>query len=138
MQLIISIIGGVALLLWGIRIVRTGITRSYGAEFRKALSLSSRNRLIAFAAGFGVTTAIRSSTATGLIVASFAGRGLIAGVAGLAIMQGADVGTTIVAQVLSFDLRWLSPLAIALGFFSSSARRKAAAAVWPAPPLGWA
>jgi len=118
LQTLISIVGGIALLLWGIRMVRTGVTRSFGAEFRKALSLSARNRLIAFAAGFGVTAAIQSSTATGLMVASFAGQGLIAGAAGLAIMLGADVGTTVVAQVLSFDLRWLSPLAIALGVFT--------------------
>lgn len=118
MQTIISIIGGVALLLWGIRMVRTGISRSYGAEFRKILSLSASNRLIAFFAGFGVTAAIQSSTATGLIVSSFAGQGLIAGVGGLAIMLGADVGTTFVAQVLSFDLQWLSPLAIAIGVFT--------------------
>ena len=62
MQTLISIVGGIALLLWGIRMVRTGVTRSFGAEFRKALSLSARNRLIAFAAGFGVTAAIQSST----------------------------------------------------------------------------
>ncbi len=124
MQLIIAIVGGVALLLWGIRMVRTGITRSYGAEFRKLLAHSVKNRLVAFAAGFGVTAAIQSSTATGLIVASFAGQGLVAGVAGLAIMLGADLGTTIVVQVLSFDLEWLSPLAIALGVFVFLASEK--------------
>ena len=124
MQVLIGIIGGVALLLWGIRMVRTGITRSFGAEFRKALSVSARNRLIAFAAGLGVTVAIQSSAATGLIVSSFAGRGLIAGVAGLAIMLGADVGTTLVAQILSFDLRWLSPLALAIGVFTFLASEK--------------
>jgi len=118
MGTIINIVGGVALLLWGIRMVRTGITRSFGAEFRKALSLSARNRLGAFLAGFGVTAAIQSSTATGLIVSSFAGQGLIAGAAGLAIMLGADVGTTVVAQVLSFDLHWLAPLALSVGVFT--------------------
>ena len=131
MEIIISIVGGIALLLWGIRMVRTGITRSFGAEFRKILSLSSSNRFIAFIAGFGVTAAIQSSTATGLIVASFAGQGLIGGVAGLAIMLGADVGTTIVAQVLSFDLQWLSPLALAIGVFtflgSEKSRRRSLA-----------
>ena len=124
MGTLINIIGGIALLLWGIRMVRTGITRSFGAEFRQALSLSARSRLGAFVAGFGVTAAIQSSTATGLIVSSFAGQGLIAGSAGLAIMLGADVGTTVVAQVLSFDLRWLSPLALALGVFTFLASEK--------------
>ncbi|MDA0997226.1 MAG: Na/Pi cotransporter family protein [Proteobacteria bacterium] len=115
-------IGGVALLLWGIRMVRTGINRSFGADLRRALSFAARNRLIAFATGLGVTAAIQSSTATALMVSSFAGRGMIAGSAALAIMLGADVGSTMVVQVLSLDLSWLSPLLIAFGviLFTSS------------------
>ena len=79
METIINIVGGVALLLWGIRMVRTGITRSFGADLRRALAASARNRVTGLAAGFGVTTILQSSTATALIVSSFAGQGLIAG-----------------------------------------------------------
>jgi len=117
MELLINFAGGIALLLWGVRMVRTGITRSFGAELRQILAASAKNRVKALFAGFAVTTALQSSTATAMIISSFAGRGMIAGAAALAIMLGADIGTTIVVQALSFDLGWLSPALIAVGVF---------------------
>ncbi|MAY65788.1 MAG: sodium:phosphate symporter [Rhodospirillaceae bacterium] len=131
METIINIVGGVALLLWGIRMVRTGITRSFGADLRHALAASARNRVTGLAAGFGVTTILQSSTATALIVSSFAGQGLIAGVAALAIMLGADVGSTMIVQALSLNLNWLSPVLISIGVFlflsTENSRRRAIA-----------
>lgn len=131
METIINIVGGVALLLWGIRMVRTGITRSFGAALRQALAASSRNRVTGLAAGFGVTAILQSSTATALIVSSFAGQGMIAGVAALAIMLGADVGSTMIVQALSLDLEWLSPVLISAGVFlflsTENSRRRAIA-----------
>ncbi|NQV43904.1 MAG: Na/Pi cotransporter family protein [Rhodospirillales bacterium] len=117
MELLINFAGGIALLLWGVRMVRTGITRSFGAELRRVLSASAKNRFSALFAGFAVTAALQSSTATAMIISSFAGRGMIAGAAALAIMLGADIGTTMVVQALSFDLGWLSPALIAIGVF---------------------
>jgi phosphate:Na+ symporter len=122
-QVLLEIAGAVALLLWGVRMVRTGVTRAYGADLRKIVGVCSRSRLKAFATGLGVTVVLQSSTATALIIASFAGRGLIAGVPALAIMLGADVGTTLVAQVLAFRPWWLSPLLIATGFLMFSGMR---------------
>jgi phosphate:Na+ symporter len=126
MDTIINIVGGIALLIWGIRMVRTGMTRSFGAELRKMLSVSSGNRLYAFLAGLTITSAIQSSTATAMIVASFAGQNLILTTAALAVMLGADVGTALVVQILSIDLHWLSPILIAAGvfLFLSSERNK--------------
>jgi len=119
METIVNIVGGVALLLWGIRMVRTGVTRSFGAELRAVLSASAKNRITAAFAGFGVAATIQSSTATALIVSAFAGKGLVPMSAALAIMLGADVGATVAVQVLSFDLLWLSPLLIAVGVILS-------------------
>jgi phosphate:Na+ symporter len=131
LETIINIVGGVALLLWGIRMVRTGITRSFGAGLRQALAASARNRVTGLAAGFGVTAVLQSSTATALIVSSFAGQGMIAGVAALAIMLGADVGSTMIVQALSLDLDWLSPVLISAGVFlfmsTENSRRRAIA-----------
>lgn len=104
-----------ALLVWGLRMVRTGLTRAYGAELRRLLSLATANRVIAFGAGVLVTAILQSSTATALMTASFAGRRLIETAGALAIMLGADVGTTLVAQVLSFNVHWLSPLLLVVG-----------------------
>lgn len=127
MDTLISILGGVALLLWGVRMVRTGVTRSFGAELRRLLALSAKSRLAAFASGLVVTGALQSGTATTLIITSFAAQGLVTGAAALAIILGADVGTTVVVQVLSFGLSWLSPVLIAggvFGFLSARSNRQ--------------
>jgi len=115
---ILNVVGSVALLLWGVRMVRTGLTRAFGAELRRAINACSKNRFTAFAGGLGLTGLLQSSTATALLLASFAGRGLIPLSIALAVMLGANVGTTLTSQVLSFDLGWLSPLMIAAGVVS--------------------
>jgi phosphate:Na+ symporter len=114
-DILIELLGAAALLLWGLRMVRTGVLRAFGAELRHFLRVSLRNRLAAFMAGLGVTGILQSSTATALVVASFAGRGLVATAPALAVMLGADVGTSLVAQVLSLDIHWLAPLLVLLG-----------------------
>jgi phosphate:Na+ symporter len=104
---LLTLLGTVALLLWGVRMVRTGLTRTFGATLRAMLARASRNRMTAFFTGIGVTGIVQSSTATALLLSSFAGRGLVTLPVALAIMLGADVGTTLVAQVFAFDIKWL-------------------------------
>ena len=123
-EIVLNVIGSVALLLWGVRMVRTGLTRAFGATLRRAIAACSRNRFTAFLGGIAITGLLQSSTATALLLSSFAGRGLIPLSIAFAVMLGADVGTTLAAQVLSFDLGWVSPLMIAvgvIGFLSSDA-----------------
>ena len=123
MELLINVVGGVALLIWGVRMVRTGVSRALGSSLRRMVSASTTNRFVAFLAGLGVTSFLQSSTATAMIVSSFAGRGMLTTTMGLALMLGADVGSTIIVQVLSFKVGWLSPVLIAAGvalFMSSS------------------
>jgi phosphate:Na+ symporter len=114
-DILIELLGAVALLLWGMRMVRTGVQRAFGAELRHLLRVSLSNRFAALLAGIGVTGILQSSTATALVVASFAGRGLVETAPALAVMLGADVGTTLVAQVLSLDVQWLAPVMILIG-----------------------
>src|SRR6478672_12160108 len=115
MQTLLNLLAGVALLVWGTHIVRGGILRMYGGDLRRVLRQSVANRFAAFGAGLIVTALIQSSTATALIVASFVGQGLIATAPALAVMLGADVGTSLMVLVFSFDLSWLSPLLIFAG-----------------------
>lgn len=96
--------------------VRTGVTRAFGASLRKIISKSTSNRVKAFFAGLAVTAILQSSTATSMIISSFVGRGLMTVAAGLAVMLGADVGTTMVAQVLSFDFTWVAPFMMLTGY----------------------
>src|SRR5690606_28275279 len=108
--------------------VRTGVMRAFGGDLRRILGRAMSNRPRAFATGLGVTAMLQSSTATALMIASFAERGRVATAPALAVMLGADVGTALVAQALSFDVSWLSPLLVLLGFIgfstgSSSLRR---------------
>jgi len=117
---LINLLGGVALLLWGLRMVNTGVMRAFGRELSSFLKFCLKNRVYSFFGGLGVTMLLQSSTATALLTASFAGRGLVATAAGIAIMLGADVGTTLVAQILSFDLSFLAPVLLFLGFVRHS------------------
>ena len=95
--------------------VRTGVMRAYGGDLRRIIGQALRHRLAAFGAGLGVTGILQSSTATALITASFAERGLMATAPALAVMLGADVGTSLVVQALSFRFDWLSPLFVLVG-----------------------
>jgi phosphate:Na+ symporter len=115
MQTLLNLLAGVSLLVWGTHIVRTGILRLYGADLRRVLRRSVSHRFTAFVAGLGVTGLIQSSTATAMIVAAFAGQGLIGTAPALAVMLGADVGTSLVTVILSFNLAWLAPLLIFVG-----------------------
>ena len=125
-DLFIQIGGGVALLLWATRLVRTGIERAYGQRLQQALTISVRNRVSALLAGLGVTTVLQSSTATALLTVSFAQSGMLATTPALAIMLGADLGSTAVVQVLSFDLSWLAPVLLVVGvmLFQIAKQRK--------------
>ena len=122
---LINLLGAIALLLWGLRMVRTGMTRGFGNELRTVLGLSLKNRFTAFATGLGVTMLLQSSTATSLLTASFAGRGLVAVAPGLAVLLGADVGTTLVAQLLTFDLSAVMPVLLIAGMVTFTASNTA-------------
>jgi phosphate:Na+ symporter len=123
--ILLHIIGAVCLLLFGLRLVRNGVTRAFGVELRKIVAAGTKNRVLAFFSGIGVTALLQSSTATTMIVAGFAGQGIITVTAALAVILGADVGTTLVAQVLTFDLAWVSPVLIILGYIFYSAKETA-------------
>lgn len=121
MLTLLNLLSAVALLIWGTHIVRTGILRVYGTNLRHVIGQNMSNRWLAFVAGIVVTAMVQSSNATAMLVTSFVGQGLMALTPALATMLGADVGTALMARVLTFDLSWLSPLLIFLGviFFLS-------------------
>ena len=114
---LVDLAGCIALLLWGTHMVQTGVQRAYSPNLRSILGSALRNRVSAFFAGLGVTAALQSSTATGLIVSGFAAAGLVSLVPALAVMLGANVGTTLIVQVLSFNVVAFSPALILIGVF---------------------
>src|SRR3954451_16098699 len=123
---VLDLMGGVALLLWGLHMVHSGILRAFGAKLRHLLSKALGNRFAAFAAGLGLTALLQSSTATGLMTASFAAAGLVGLVPALAIMLGANVGTTLIVQILAFNVTAVAPVLFIIGLiaFRSGARTR--------------
>ncbi|CAB5643197.1 Na/Pi cotransporter family protein [Comamonas aquatica] len=115
MKHLLNLLAAIALLVWGTQLVRTGVLRVFGANLRQFIASGVSNRLRAVLSGVGVTTIVQSSTATALIVSSFVGQGMVSLTAALAVMLGADVGTSVMAVVFSLDLSWLSPLFIFVG-----------------------
>lgn len=115
---ILDIMGGAALLLWGLHMVQSGIMRAFGPQLRRFLSGALGNRFAAFGAGLGLTALLQSSTATGLMTASFAAEGLVGLAPALAIMLGANVGTTLIVQVLSFKVTAVAPVLFVIGLVS--------------------
>jgi len=120
---LLNLLAAISLLVWGTHIVRTGVLRVFGEDLRRVLDKSFRNRFSAMLAGVGVTSMVQSSTATCLIVASFVGKELVTTSAALAVMLGADVGSSLMTVVFSFDLSWLSPLLILVGVILFTSRQ---------------
>jgi phosphate:Na+ symporter len=114
-MVLLDLMGGVALLLWGLHMVHSGIIRAFGSDLRRLLGTALRNRFLAFFAGIIVTALLQSSTATGLMTASFVTGGAVDIVPALAIMLGANVGTTLIVQALSFNVTALAPLLFLVG-----------------------
>jgi phosphate:Na+ symporter len=114
-MILLDLTGGVALLLWGLHMVHSGIVRAFGSDLRRFLGMALRNRFAAFVAGIFVTALLQSSTATGLMTASFVTGGTVDLIPALAIMLGANVGTTLIVQVLSFNVSAVAPVLFLVG-----------------------
>src|SRR5277367_2114740 len=125
-MVLLDLMGGVALLLWGLHMVQSGILRAFGPDLRVVLAKALSNRFAAFAAGLGLTAVLQSSTATALITSSFTSEGLVGLVPALAIMLGANVGTTLIVEILSFNIAAIAPVLFVLGLvaFRSGARSR--------------
>ncbi|HTO81970.1 MAG TPA: Na/Pi cotransporter family protein [Methylomirabilota bacterium] len=112
---LLDLMGGVALLLWGLHMVQSGISRAFGSGLRRFLGTALRSRFTALPAGIAVTAILQSSTATALMATSFAADGLVALVPALAIMLGANIGTALIVQILSFDVTRAAPALFIIG-----------------------
>ncbi|MEZ5932100.1 MAG: Na/Pi cotransporter family protein [Alphaproteobacteria bacterium] len=115
-----GIVGGVALLLWGARMVRTGMMRAFGASLRVAIGNWTSNRVKAALVGTLTAATVQSSTATALIVCSFVAHGTLASLPALAVMLGADLGAAIGAQIFASGVARLWPVLALAGFLMHS------------------
>lgn len=123
---ILNMAAAAALLIWAVRLVRTGFERAFGGQLRLWLRRSTANRLAAAATGAGAAVLMQSSTAVIVLMAGFLSAGAIGSLAGLVIVLGADLGSAIVALILNSRIAVLTPLLMLTGvmiFLQSSARR---------------
>jgi len=116
LRLLIELAGEAALLLFGLHLVQRGVERAFGANLRRTVGVALGSRPRAFLAGLGVTAALQSSTAAALMVGGLAARGTLGLEPALAAMLGANVGTALIVQLLSFDVRAVFPALVLLGW----------------------
>jgi phosphate:Na+ symporter len=111
----IKMFGAVMLLLYAVRMVRTGFERAAGPSLRRAIGKASAGPVAGALSGTAVAILLQSATAVAILAAGFATSGFITTAAGLAVLLGADLGSALVVQFLVFDLSWLVPLLLGGG-----------------------
>lgn len=114
--MVIGLIGGLTLFLFGMEVMSRGLLRSAGDKMRKILGNLTNNRFRALGLGAFVTMVIQSSSATNVMLVSFVNAGLMRFSQTIGIILGAAIGTTITAQLIAFKLTDFSLLFVAVGF----------------------
>jgi len=114
--LIIGLLGGLALFLYGMDKMSEGMKKTAGNQMRNILAALTKNRVIALLVGAFVTMVIQSSSATTVMLVSFVQAGLMSFSQTLGVILGADIGTTVTAQLIAFKLTDYALLMISVGF----------------------
>lgn len=114
---LLGLLGGVALLLYGIQLVGDGLQRAAGGRMRQILSALTGNRLVGVGAGIFITLVLQSSGATVGMLVRFAGAGVMQALEAMGFILGADIGTTLVVQLIAFKISNYALLLIGVGFF---------------------
>jgi len=125
-QLVFGLIGGLGLFLFGMKIMSEGLQKVAGDRIRKILAALTNNRLVGLLVGLSVTAIIQSSSATTVMVVGFVNAGLMSLVQAIGVVLGANVGTTITAQLIAFKITKYALPAIGLGaaFFLFSRKKR--------------
>ena len=118
MLVLLNLLSGVALLTYGIYLVKSGVLRVFGSNLNALVAKTLQSKfwpVRAMATGVGITALVQSSNATALLVSSFLAKGVLSLTPALIIMLGADLGSALMARILTFDLSWLAPLFFIVG-----------------------
>lgn len=114
--LLINMAGAIALLLWGSHMISSALQRGFGTPLRNWMGRHLNNRWMALLSGIGITGILQSSTAVSLMATSFTAAGMLSLAPALAVMLGANIGSTLVVQLLSFNTDIAVPLLMLGGF----------------------
>ena len=112
---VFSLLGGVGLFLFGMTMMSSGLKNACGENLQQILEKATKNKYIAILIGIGVTMLIQSSSATDVMVIGFVNSGMMTLSQAVGVIMGANVGTTITAQITAFDLASDAPLILFIG-----------------------
>ena len=115
MNIIISLMGGLGLFLYGMNLMGEGLQKSAGTKLKKIIKLLTSNLFMGVLVGTGVTAVIQSSSATTVMVVGFVNAGIMTLKQAIGVIMGANIGTTVTAQLVSFDLTGMAPVALCVG-----------------------
>ena len=115
MQIVISLLGGLGLFLYGMNLMGESLEKVAGSKMKKIIELLTKNIFMGVLLGAVVTAVIQSSSATTVMVVGFVNAGLMGLPQAVGVIMGANIGTTVAAQIVSFDLTGMAPLALGIG-----------------------
>lgn len=128
MDIAIGIMGGLGLFLYGMNLMGDGLQKSAGSKLKRIIELLTSNVIMGVLVGMVVTMVIQSSSATTVMVVGFVNAGIMSLPQAIGVIMGANIGTTITAQLVSLDVDFLAPLALGIGIviymFSNKAKHK--------------
>lgn len=113
--MIISMLGGLGLFLYGMKLMGEGIEKVAGSKMKTILEWCTKNRLIGVIVGTIFTAIIQSSSAATVMVVSFVNSGLMNLMQAVGVIMGANIGTTVTAQIVAFDLDSIAPIFVITG-----------------------
>ncbi len=113
--LLLHLGAAVMLLLWAVRMVRTGVERAYGAELRDAMRRARQGTALMAVVGMVTAIVLQSATAVAVLATGFSTSGILSTGTGIAALLGADLGSALVVKLLSFNLSELVPLLLFAG-----------------------
>ena len=123
--ILLNLTAAAVLLIWAVRMVQTGVQRAHGPLIRRTLKSSKGHPFLMTVFGVLLAIIFQSSTAVAILTAGFVSSGFITSSVGVATVLGADLGSALVIQILSFNLAWLAPVCLIIGgilFFNGKKR----------------
>ena len=120
----VQVLGGLAIFIYGMKLMSDGLHQTAGEKMRGILRIFSANPLLAVASGAAVTCVIQSSSASTVMVIGFVNAGLLSLVQAMGLIFGANIGTTITAQLIAFDISWIIMPSIIAGLLLSFSKQQ--------------
>lgn len=117
MSVFISVLGGLGLFIYGMNLMGSGLQKACGERLKAIIAVIIKNKFYAVLVGVFVTMVIQSSSATTVMVIGFVNAGVMTLSQSVGIIIGANLGTTITAQIIAFNISKYAPIFIAIGVF---------------------